>query len=74
MPVNTRILRIAIARDAAFNFYYQNDLDAFGECGSELIVFDTLHDKKLPQDIDAYGMKYIKGSKMASPFMLNVAV
>ena len=53
MPVNTRILRIAIARDAAFNFYYQNDLDAFAECGSELIVFDTLHDKKLPQDIDA---------------------
>jgi cobyrinic acid a,c-diamide synthase len=50
---NNRILRIAIARDAAFNFYYQNDLDAFAECGSKLIVFDTLHDNKLPQDIDA---------------------
>jgi cobyrinic acid a,c-diamide synthase len=52
-PAYNRSLRIAIARDAAFNFYYQNDLDAFAECGSKLIAFDTLNDKTLPQDIDA---------------------
>jgi cobyrinic acid a,c-diamide synthase len=51
-PKYEKILRIAIARDAAFNFYYQNDLDAFIECGSELIEFDTLNDEKLPDDID----------------------
>ncbi len=45
-------LRIAIARDAAFNFYYQNDLDAFAECGSTLIEFDTLSNVKLPENID----------------------
>jgi cobyrinic acid a,c-diamide synthase len=49
---HSKVLRIAIARDAAFNFYYQNDLDAFVECGAKLIEFDTLNDKQLPDDID----------------------
>lgn len=51
-PGPGKTLRIAIARDAAFNFYYQNDLDAFAECGAELIEIDTLHDTKLPDNID----------------------
>jgi len=41
-------VRIAIARDAAFGFYYQDDLDAFARAGAELIAFDTLHDPRLP--------------------------
>ncbi len=45
-------LRIAIARDAAFGFYYPGDLDAFAQAGAELLPFDTLHDSKLPADID----------------------
>jgi cobyrinic acid a,c-diamide synthase len=32
-----KTIRIAIARDSAFNFYYQNDIDAFSECGAELV-------------------------------------
>ena len=51
-PTEQETLRIAIARDAAFNFYYQNDLDAFAECGCELVEIDTLHDQMLPDDID----------------------
>ncbi len=47
-----KTIRIAIARDSAFNFYYQNDLDAFVECGAELIEFDTILDHKLPDNID----------------------
>ncbi len=35
-------VRIAIARDAAFSFYYQDDLEAFAEAGAELVPFDTL--------------------------------
>ena len=46
-------LRIGIARDAAFNFYYQNDLDAFTEHGAELVEFDTIKDQRLPENIDA---------------------
>jgi len=42
-------IRIAIARDAAFGFYYQDDLEAFADAGAELIPFDTLSDPQLPE-------------------------
>jgi len=42
-------LRIGIARDAAFGFYYPNDLQAFARAGAELVPFDTLHDARLPE-------------------------
>ena len=41
-------LRIAVARDAAFGFYYADDLDAFAAAGAELLPFDTLKDARLP--------------------------
>jgi cobyrinic acid a,c-diamide synthase len=44
MPV-----RIGIARDAAFGFYYPGDLDALRAAGAELVGFDTLRDRRLPQ-------------------------
>ena len=42
-------VRIAIARDAAFGFYYPDDLKAFETAGAELIPFDTLNDAHLPE-------------------------
>lgn len=42
-------VRIAIAHDAAFGFYYSDDLEAFADAGAELIPFDTLTDPKLPE-------------------------
>ena len=41
-------VRIGIARDAAFGFYYASDLEAFREAGAELVEFDTLRDPHLP--------------------------
>ncbi|UCH40654.1 MAG: cobyrinate a,c-diamide synthase [Gammaproteobacteria bacterium] len=42
-------LRIGIARDRAFGFYYPGDLEAFEQAGARLIPIDTLQDKMLPQ-------------------------
>lgn len=41
-------LRVAIAQDAAFGFYYGDDLDALVQADAELVPFDTLHDPQLP--------------------------
>ncbi|WIM06536.1 MAG: cobyrinate a,c-diamide synthase [Candidatus Nitricoxidivorans perseverans] len=41
-------IRIAIAQDAAFGFYYADDLDAFRIAGAELVPFDALRDPRLP--------------------------
>jgi cobyrinic acid a,c-diamide synthase len=45
-------VRIGIARDAAFGFYYPDDLDAFAAAGATLVPFDTLANVRLP-DVDA---------------------
>lgn len=45
--------RIAVARDAAFNFYYPANLDILAECGAQIEFFSPLNDKKLPRDIHA---------------------
>ena len=41
-------LRIGIARDRAFGFYYADDIDALERAGVELVPFDTLRDAHLP--------------------------
>ena len=45
-------LRVGIARDEAFGFYYADDLEALAEAGAELVPIDTLHAERLPA-IDA---------------------
>ncbi len=42
-------LRIGIARDRAFGFYYADDLEAFREAGATLVPVDTMADERLPE-------------------------
>ena len=52
LPATGPAVRIGIARDAAFGFYYPDDLDALQRAGAKLVAFNTLRDKALP-DVDA---------------------
>ena len=50
--VQGRGCRIGIVRDAAFTFYYPENLEALEDAGAELVFIDALSDKNLPH-IDA---------------------
>ena len=47
-PLKNSTVKIGIARDAAFGFYYPGDLEALQAAGVELVPFDALHAARLP--------------------------
>jgi cobyrinic acid a,c-diamide synthase len=44
-------LRLAVAQDEAFHFYYQDNLDILRGNGFELVNFSPIHDQRLPDNI-----------------------
>ena len=46
-PVN-----IGVAKDKAFCFYYEDNLQLLRDLGARIITFSPLEDLKIPQDLD----------------------
>jgi len=68
-PTPIAPLRIGIAMDRAFGFYYADDLDAFRDAGATLVPVDTLADAGLP-DVDGFfiggGFPEVLGAELAA--------
>ncbi len=70
-------VRVGVAYDAAFCFYYQDNLDLLETAGAELVMFSPLRDRSLP-DVDLLylggGYPELYGEDLAANVDMRTAV
>jgi len=52
-PMPTKRMRLGLAYDQAFHFYYNDNLDALESRGCELVRFSPIEDARLPEELNA---------------------
>jgi cobyrinic acid a,c-diamide synthase len=71
-------IRLAIAKDAAFNFYYADNLNLLEDLGAELVEWSPLHDEHLPPEIQGLylggGFPEVFGEILAANRSIRTAV
>lgn len=63
-------VRLALASDEAFCFFYEDNLQLLRQMGAELVDFSPIHDKEVPQGVDGIllygGYPELYGKELAS--------
>ena len=76
--MKTPRLRIGIARDRAFCFYYEDNLDLLREMGCEIVPFSPVSDKQLPEDLSGLylggGYPELHGKELSSNYAMLESV
>ncbi len=71
-------MRLAIAKDAAFNFYYADNLNLLEDLGAELVEWSPLSDQHLPPEIHGLyfggGFPEVFGEILAANRSIKAAV
>ncbi len=75
---NNAKIRIAVAMDEAFNFYYDENLQMLKEYGAELVYFSPVHDRCLPDSINGIllggGYPELKAEELSSNISMRESI